>query len=81
MEGKPIALTVYCSTAKVGPVAFKTGDIVEAQVTFMLIPTKDVDWKMIAVLRCLTLLEGKFATVGEGHDRLCNMWMMSKSRT
>ncbi|KAJ3542317.1 hypothetical protein NMY22_g3558 [Coprinellus aureogranulatus] len=47
---------------EVGPVAFKTGDIVEAQVTFMLIPTKDVDWRMIAVLRCLTLLEGKFAT-------------------
>ncbi|KAJ3526607.1 hypothetical protein NMY22_g10097 [Coprinellus aureogranulatus] len=34
--------------------------IVEVQVTFMLIPLKDAEWKMIPTLRCIALLDGRF---------------------
>ncbi|KAJ3510211.1 hypothetical protein NMY22_g16038 [Coprinellus aureogranulatus] len=58
-----------CSSAQAGrkrltpvpPVTFKKGDIVEVQVTFMLIPAKLNAWRMVPTLRCITLLDGQFA--------------------
>ncbi|KAJ3519865.1 hypothetical protein NMY22_g13007 [Coprinellus aureogranulatus] len=52
--------TGKASTLPVDPVTFKKGDIVEAQFTFMLIQIKRGEWKLIATLRCVTLLEGGF---------------------
>ncbi|KAF6744642.1 hypothetical protein DFP72DRAFT_1078231 [Ephemerocybe angulata] len=45
----------------VSPVKFKQGDIVEVQLTFMLVEVKGHEWKMVATLRCVTLLDGRFA--------------------
>ncbi|KAF9456305.1 hypothetical protein BDZ94DRAFT_1241627, partial [Collybia nuda] len=41
----------------IGPQAFRIGDIVEIQVSFVVVPLKEERVKMITVLRCITLLE------------------------
>ena len=53
----------FKSIAPLTPVAFKSGDIVEVQVTFMLVPAKLPEWRMVPTLRCIMLLDGKFAQV------------------
>ena len=45
------------------PVRFQVGDIVEAKATFMLIPMRECHYKMMIVLRSLTLLDTSFAQV------------------
>ncbi|EAU85054.2 hypothetical protein CC1G_04150 [Coprinopsis cinerea okayama7 len=45
----------------IGPVKIREGDIVEIQVTFMLVPMKGNKWRMNAVLRCITILDASFA--------------------
>ena len=39
------------------PIKFKTGDLVEAQVSFVGVPLKGGGMKMMTVLRALTLLD------------------------
>lgn len=53
-----------------GPQRFRIGDIVEVQVSFMVVPLKkdraDQDRrKMVMVLRSMALLDGQFVTVSE----------------
>jgi hypothetical protein len=48
---------------KIPPVKFREGDIVEAQFSFSLVPVKNGFYKMIAVLRRLTLLDPSFSQV------------------
>ena len=42
---------------------FRVGDIVQAQVSFVVIPLKGGRRKMISVLRSLALLDGSLSTV------------------
>ena len=44
---------------------FRKGDIVEAQVTAMMVPMRGGTFKMIAVLRCLTLLDSTYSLVSQ----------------
>ncbi|KAM6493760.1 hypothetical protein JOM56_010121 [Amanita muscaria] len=43
------------------PVLFREGDVVEAQITMMLVPLKGGQFKLTAVLRCLTLLDSTYS--------------------
>ena len=45
------------------PVMFRTGDIVEAQLTPMMVPMKGGTFKLTMVLRCLTLLDSTYSRV------------------
>ncbi|KAF6746713.1 hypothetical protein DFP72DRAFT_855071 [Ephemerocybe angulata] len=49
------------STVEIQPVNFKRGDIVEIQVTISAVKLQKAQWKLIATLRCITLLDGRFA--------------------
>lgn len=49
---------------------FRTGDIVECQVTFMLVPIKGRQWKMTAVLRSITLLDASITQVRSGKSMI-----------
>ncbi|KAF6759696.1 hypothetical protein DFP72DRAFT_988566 [Ephemerocybe angulata] len=54
-------LTRSAKMVAVPPVTFKEGDVVELQLTFMLVPLKNSEWKLAPILRCITLLDGQFA--------------------
>jgi hypothetical protein len=45
------------------PQMFRVGDIVQAQVSFIVIPMKGGRRKMLTVLRSLALLDGSLSTV------------------
>ena len=47
----------------VNPQIFRIGDIVEAQVSFIVVPLKDNKHKMIVVLRSIALLDPYFTQV------------------
>ncbi|KAF8801725.1 hypothetical protein BYT27DRAFT_7114467, partial [Phlegmacium glaucopus] len=47
----------------VNPQIFRIGDIVEAQVSFIVVPLKDNKHKMIVVLRSIALLDTRFSKV------------------
>ncbi|PPR03254.1 hypothetical protein CVT26_008080 [Gymnopilus dilepis] len=42
------------------PIKFQVGDIVEAQVSVVLIPQREKKWKSTLILRTLTLLDGRY---------------------
>jgi hypothetical protein len=46
-------------------VKFRVGDIVEAQISFIVIPLRGDQYKMSAVLRGLTLMDGTHTSVSE----------------
>ncbi|GLB39707.1 hypothetical protein LshimejAT787_0702170 [Lyophyllum shimeji] len=46
---------------KVGPQMFRVGDIVELQVTFVVVPLKGDRYKMMSVLRSIALIDGSFS--------------------
>ncbi|KAF8222859.1 hypothetical protein L208DRAFT_1320145 [Tricholoma matsutake] len=57
----------------IDPIKFRIGDIVEAQVSFVVVPLKGKKYKMIIVLRALTLLDStplKDAEKAKYHERL-----------
>jgi hypothetical protein len=45
------------------PHVFQEGDIVEIQVSFIVIPLREQNSRMSVVLRSISLLEGKFTQV------------------
>jgi hypothetical protein len=47
-----------------GPQVFRVGDIVEAQLSFIVVPIKGEGLKMHTVLRSLALLSSQFSRVG-----------------
>ncbi|KAF8809206.1 hypothetical protein BYT27DRAFT_7232338 [Phlegmacium glaucopus] len=47
----------------IGPQIFRIGDIVEIQVSFIVVPLKDNKFKMIVVLRSIALLDPYFSQV------------------
>ncbi|GLB38110.1 hypothetical protein LshimejAT787_0411610 [Lyophyllum shimeji] len=49
------------SHEKVGPQTFRVGDIVEIQVSFVVVPTKGDRYKMMSVLRSIALIDGAFS--------------------
>ncbi|KAF8800970.1 hypothetical protein BYT27DRAFT_7227042 [Phlegmacium glaucopus] len=51
------------SVETVNPQIFRIGDIVEAQVSFIVVPLKDNKHKMIVVLRSIALLDTRFSKV------------------
>jgi hypothetical protein len=50
---------------------FRTGDVVEAQVTFMAIPLKEQKRKMLPVLRSLALIKGEVGKEKVGKTTRC----------
>ncbi|KAG6904932.1 hypothetical protein DXG01_006135 [Tephrocybe rancida] len=54
---------------KLGPQAFRVGDIVSAELSFMVVPLSSGECKMLAVLRTLTLLDRTFKQVSTAHQR------------
>lgn len=60
-----IATDVALNTRYVNsePQMFRVGDIVQAQVSFIVIPMKGGRRKMLTVLRSLALLDGSLSTV------------------
>jgi hypothetical protein len=48
-----------------GPQTFQEGDIVELQLSFILIPLRDQKSKMSVVLRSISLLDGQFTQVSQ----------------
>ena len=46
-----------------GPQTFQEGDIVELQVSFIVVPLREQKSRMNVVLRSITLLEGKYTQV------------------
>ncbi|KIL57949.1 hypothetical protein M378DRAFT_60403, partial [Amanita muscaria Koide BX008] len=46
--------------AHIPPVRFQVGDIVEAQVSLMLVPLQGGQYQMVSVIRSLTLLDNSF---------------------
>jgi hypothetical protein len=51
----------------VGPQTFRIGDIVEVQMSFVGIPLKGQNFKMLSVLRSIALLDGTFSRVTRIH--------------
>ncbi|RDB30758.1 hypothetical protein Hypma_005840 [Hypsizygus marmoreus] len=47
----------------VGPQTFRVGDLVEVQLSFVVVPLKGDKYKMLAVLRSIALLDGQFRQV------------------
>jgi hypothetical protein len=45
------------------PQTFRLGDLVQAQLSFVVIPIKGGHRKMLAVLRSLAMLDGNFGQV------------------
>ncbi|KAJ3531267.1 hypothetical protein NMY22_g8225 [Coprinellus aureogranulatus] len=60
LERRTNKLTGRKQTSPISPVTFKSGDIVEAQITFALVPMKANEWKVVATLRCVMLLDRTF---------------------
>ena len=57
-------LNILCLSFKeAGPQIFQEGDIVELQVSFIVVPVRDQKFRMSIVLRGVTLLEGIFTQV------------------
>lgn len=52
-----------CSYKEIAPVKFCTGDLVEVQLTLMLVPLRGGQYKLAPILRCLTILDSKFSQV------------------
>ncbi|KAF8873003.1 hypothetical protein BD779DRAFT_1452340, partial [Infundibulicybe gibba] len=48
------------------PHVFRIGDLVEAQVSFAVVPLKGGKCKMLCILRSIALLDGQFVQVGDG---------------
>ena len=42
---------------------FHVGDIVQAQASFVVIPIKGGQWKMLTILRSIALLDGSLSKV------------------
>jgi hypothetical protein len=53
----------------VGPQTFRTGDLVEIQVSFVVVPMKGERRKMITVLRSIALIDGDFRQVSDTNAR------------
>jgi hypothetical protein len=50
---------------KAKPALFRVGDIVEAQVSFVVIPLKDNKYKMVITLRALAILDASVTQVSD----------------
>ena len=51
------------SYKEITPVKFGVGDLVEVQLTLMLVPLRGGQYKLAPILRCLTMLDSKFSQV------------------
>ncbi len=53
------------SFKETGPHIFQEGDIVELQISFIVVPLRDQNSRMSIVLRSISLLEGKFTQASD----------------
>ncbi|KAF6742756.1 hypothetical protein DFP72DRAFT_829985 [Ephemerocybe angulata] len=51
------------SAVAIQPVTFKKGDVVEVQITLSAVTMHKNEWKLVATLRCVTLLDSRFGQV------------------
>jgi hypothetical protein len=59
----PALIYTFISYSNVGPTLFRIGDIVEAQVSFVVFPGKNEQRNMRVLLRSIALLDGRFTQV------------------
>jgi hypothetical protein len=64
----------------INPMRFRIGDIVEAQISFIAIPLKNRQYKMLVVLRAITLIDSKPLTVGNFLSDIVNVVEKVKHR-
>jgi hypothetical protein len=57
--------TYIYSYQNIAPSRFRIGDLVEARATLMLVPLRDSEFKMVCVLRGLTLVDDTVSQVKE----------------
>lgn len=62
VNGKSLSNGIY-SYEEIAPVKFCVGDLVEVQLTLMLVPLRGGQYKLAPILRCLTILDSKFSQV------------------
>jgi hypothetical protein len=48
---------IHVSYEAINPIKFRSGDIVEAQLSFVCVSLKNAKFKMLVVLRALTLMD------------------------
>lgn len=58
-----IELTNVPRHEPVGPQVFRVGDIVEMQISFVVIPVKGEQYRMVSILRSIALIDGTFSKV------------------
>ena len=69
---------IKCSFFLTGPQIFQEGDIVEIQMSFIIIPLRDQKSRMSIVLQSINLLDGQFTQVSKVCQR---RKLSSKERT
>ena len=62
------------------PAQFRQGDIVEAETTLTLVPVKDGKYKLIAVLRSITLLDSTHSQVSKTLIRTTKSHIRNRKR-
>ncbi|KAF8076944.1 hypothetical protein FPV67DRAFT_1406351, partial [Lyophyllum atratum] len=62
------------------PQAFRIGDIVEIQVSFIVVPLKGERFKMMTVLRSIALIDGTFSKVRLDSNDETWKWKLTRSR-
>ena len=62
-ENEKLLSNEIYSYEEIAPVKFCIGDLVEVQLTLMLVPLRGGQYKLAPILRCLTILDSKFSQV------------------
>lgn len=66
------------SYEEMGPQAFRVGDIVTLQISFAVIPLRGDTFKMLTLLRSITLVDGSFQKASNGKT-LCLLHTLTKT--
>ena len=66
-------IDLFLSFKVAGPQIFQGGDIVELQISFIVIPLRDQKWRMSIILRGITLLEGIFTQASAIKTTRCDI--------
>ena len=56
-------IDILCRFTRTKPISFRTGDIVEVQVSFALLPLREKKFKLSLILRSLTLFDARYRQV------------------
>jgi hypothetical protein len=54
---------MFCRYSELGPQVFNVGDLVEVQVSFIVVPLKGQNYKVLNVMHAIALLDSQFSKV------------------